>query len=226
MSSEQIPMDAPAAIMAVALAQSLEGKMAYSIKDDAKGPAGSISTAYQRLHTLERLGLARLGRDAFEIMSGAVMQPLPMRKRLLPSLMALKNARRFGKYYTSSDVAFAEKRLPGRRLVTLDYAAWGMTGYQTPIEFCVYVEDMDESADYMLRHGFHGGRRGNIVLLPETGDLGNAIERVYLDCIAKGGRSLLDAIAIEWLHEQDIIHKARFSLDQVRKVQEDLEARN
>jgi len=43
-----------------------------------------------------------------------------------------------------------------------------------------------------------------------------------LDCIANGGRSILDAVAIELLYGSEINIKGRFSVDTIRKVQEDM----
>jgi hypothetical protein len=54
------------------------------------------------------------------------------------------------------------------------------------------------------------------------GDFSNEIERVYLDCIAKGGRSIQDAIAIQLLHGDQLTSKGIFPAEYVLKVQEDL----
>jgi len=72
------------------------------------------------------------------------------------------------------------------------------------------------------------GTRGRVVILPRTGEFGSEIQRVYLDCIAYGGRSLLDAIAIEILHNEDLDHNIRgtFKAEDVLKVREELGAQS
>lgn len=207
---------------AILFAQAFTGKLVYSVKNDAKKQAGSLSTAYQRLRTLEQFGLATLNHDAFEIKSNVVTQPIPIRKKVLNSLLSLKNARRFGKYYNESDVNFAKKHLPGKFLTTLDYATWELTKYQTPSEFFVYVNDVEESSNYLIENNFSEGKNGIVILLPKLGNFDNPIERIYLDCIAKGGRNTLDGIALELNYSDSITEKGLFPLNSVKKVQEDL----
>lgn len=207
---------------AILFAQAFTGQLVYSIKKDAKKQAGSLSTAYHRLKILELMGLAKFNRDTFEIKSNVVTQPFSIRKKLFESLMALKNARRFGKYYNESDVNFAKKNLPGKFLTTLDYAAWELTRYQTPSEFFIYVDDVNESVDYLIKNNFNEGKNGNVILLPKLGNFDNVIERIYLDCIAMGGRHTLDGIALEWLYEDRIHDRGYFPVEFVKKVQEDL----
>ena len=54
-------------------------------------------------------------------------------------------------------------------------------------------------------------------------DSKNIIEQVYLDCIAKGGRNILDAIAIELKHGDKLNIKGKFAIDDVLKVQDDMQ---
>ncbi|CAD6368612.1 conserved hypothetical protein [metagenome] len=207
---------------AISFAQSFTGQLAYSIKNDARKQAGSLSTAYHRLRTLEQFGLAKFNRDTFEIKSNVVIQPASIRKKLLESLIALKGSRRFGKYYNESDVNFAKKHLPGKFLTTLDYAAWELTKYQTPSEFFIYVDSVEEAADYLIENDFNEGENGNVILLEKSGNFDNVIERIYLDSIAKGGRSTLDGIALELIYSDSIKDRGYFPLEFVKKVQEDL----
>jgi hypothetical protein len=58
--------------------------------------------------------------------------------------------------------------------------------------------------------------------LPSIGDFSNEIERVYLDCIVKGGRNMQDAIAIELLCGDHLTIKANFTVGAITKVQQDL----
>lgn len=207
---------------AISFAQAFTGKLVYSVKNDAKPYAGSLSTAYHRLRILEQFGLAKLNRDVFEIKSNVVTQPLPIRKKIIDSLLSLKNARRFGKFYNEYDINFAKKHLPGKFLTTLDYATWELTKYQTPSEFFIYVEDIEKAANFLLENDFSEGKNGNVILLPKLGNFDNPIERIYLDCIAKGGRNTLDGIALELNYGDSITEKGFFPLNSVKKVQEDL----
>ncbi len=207
---------------AISFAQAFTGQLVYSIKKDAKKQAGSLPTAYHRLRVLEQIGLAKFNRDVFEIKSNVVTQPYSIRKKLFGSLIALKNARRFGKYYNEYDVNFAKKYLPSKFLTTLDYATWEFTKYQTPSEFFVYVDNVEESANYLIENGFNEGKNGNVILLPKVGNFDNIIERIYLDSIAKGGRNTLDAIALEWFYGDNIQTRGYFPVNFVKKVQEDL----
>lgn len=207
---------------AMSFARNFTERLVYSVKNDAKPIAGSVSTVYNRLHVLQALGLAKFNRDVFEIKPNVVTQPPSVQKKIFPSLIALKNARRFGKYYNESDINFAKKNLPGKILTTLDYAAWELTKFQSPLDFITYVDDVNESADYLINKGFNEGKNGNVILLPKTGDYENMIDRIYLDCIANGGRSTLDAIAIELLYEKQLTVKGHFPISYVKKVSEDL----
>lgn len=207
---------------AIMFAQAFTDQLVYSIKKDAKKQAGSLTTAYSRLRTLEKIGLAKLNRDAFQIKSSVVTQPFSIRKKLSESLIALKNARRFGKYYNESDINFAKKHLPGKFLTTLDYATWELTKYQIPSEFFIYVDNVEKSANYLIENNFNEGKSGNIILLPKLGNFDNVIERIYLDCIAKGGRNTLDAIALELVYSNDLKERGYFPLEFVKKVQKDL----
>ncbi len=210
---------------AISFGQNFTDRLVYSVKKDAKPIAGSLSTAYNRLRVLQTLGLATVNRDTFEIKPSVVTQPLSVRKKIFPSLIALKNARRFGKYYNKTDVNFTKRNLPSKFLTTLDYAAWELTKYQTPLDFFVYVENLEEAVDYLILNGFKEGKNGNVVLLPKIGDFENVIERIYLDSIANGGRNLLDAIAIELLFEEQLTVKGHFPMGYVTKVQEDMPRR-
>ena len=207
---------------AMVFAQAFTSKLTYSVKKDAKMHAGSLSTAYSRLQILERFGLAKVNRDVFTTKSDVVTQPFSIRKRLFESFIALQSARRFGKYYNESDVSFAKKHLPEESLVTLDYAAWELTRYQTPSKFFMYVPDVEGFANLLIGNNFHEGRNGSVVLLPKLGNFDNATNRIYLDCIANGGRSTLDGIALELLYGDAIQDRGHFPVKVIKKVQEDL----
>jgi len=195
-------------------------KIVYNVKDSIQF-AGSIRTAYRRLNALASLGIAKKMRGKF-IMNGAVSsQPITVVQKLLPSLHALKNARRFGRYYSQSDVRFILNNM-SEKLITLDYKAWELTKLQTPLDLYMYVRNMDKTVSFLKKNRFSEGNKGHVVILPMNGPILNDIERTYLDCIAKGGRSIHDAIAIELLYGDHLTVKANFSIADITKVQQEL----
>ena len=200
-------------------AQRLESKPVYSMKE-AISIAGSAKTAYRRINELKALGLAQSRRGNFILKNNVVSQPANVIEKLLPSLIALSKGRIFGRNYDDSDVRFATNNVKG--FVTLDYKAYELTKFQTPRDLYVYVEDVDGVASFLREKGFREGRNGRVILLPMTGDFASEIERVYLDCLANGKRSTMDAIAIELLYEERLSTRGLFSVQQVKKVQEDL----
>jgi hypothetical protein len=58
-----------------------------------------------------------------------------------------------------------------------------------------------------------------------NGPIFNEIERTYLGCIAKGGRSIYDAIEIELLYGDYLTTKANFSIEDITKMQQELPIR-
>ena len=202
-------------------AQRLPPSITYSIKNDGIPIAGSERTVYRRLNALKALGLANYKDGHFQI-SRAVRQPHHMFRKLLPSLESLKKARRFGKLYNSSDVTLARKILDEKFLATLDHGSWNITKYQTPGDLYLYVDDVEATAKLLKKNNFSEGKKGHVILLPKIGDFSNETERIYFDCIAKGGRNTMDAIAIEILHGDKLSAKGQFPTEYVLKVQEDL----
>jgi hypothetical protein len=201
-------------------AQRLDSKPVYTI-EDAISVAGSVKTVYRRLNVLQSLGLAKYKRGSFILKTNVVTQPANILDKLLPSLIALSRARRFGRNYNDSDIRFALNNVSDK-FVTLDYKAYELTKFQTPLDLHIYVEDVDNVADFLKEKGFKEGKNGHIVLLPKIGDFSNEIERVYLDCIANGERSTMDAIAMELLYEDRLGTRGLFPVQLVKKVQEDL----
>lgn len=201
-------------------AQRLPLGITYSVKNDGVPIAGSEKTVYRRLNALESIGLANFRDGRFQI-NRAAYQPHFLFQKLLPSLVALKNARGFGKLYNSSDVNLS-RRILDKKFVTLDYAAWELTQYQTPLDLYLYVDDVEAAVKLLKKNNFSEGKKGHVILLPKIGDFSNEIERVYLDCIAKGGRNTMDAIAIEILHGDKLSARGQFPIEYVLKVQENL----
>jgi hypothetical protein len=204
----------------LAVVQSLGQKPVYRTSEFF-GPAGSRATAYRFIRRLQELGFvsATQRRGYFTVRSSA-FQPYQTWPHLLPSLRALKQARYFGRAYDESDVNYARRSLSG--MVTLDYRAYELTQFQTPRTFSIYAEDPDQQAQSLRFAGFSEGTKGRVAILPKEGGFGNEIQRVYLDCLAFGGRSALDAVAIELLHGDQLSIRGEFPTDLVLKVREDL----
>ena len=204
-----------------AFVQALPQKLVYSVKEDAVPIAGSKETAYRRLAVLRNIGIVDFRNGHFSVNHSIARQPYHFIEKLLPSLYALKNARRFGRSYNDSDIRFVKKHLPRNSFVTLDFKAWELTKFQEPADLYSYT-NVDRFARFLKESGFSEGTRGHIVLLPISQRIENEIEQVYFDSIAKGGRGVLDAIAIELLYPDEIMHKGQFPVESVAKVQEDM----
>lgn len=186
------------------------------------GPAGSRATAYRFIRRLQELGfVSETQRRGYFTVRSSAFQPYQTWLHLLPSLRAVKQARYFGRAYDESDVNYARRSLSG--MITLDYRAYELTRFQTPHTFFIYVGDPDHQAKSLRSAGFSEGSKGRVAILPrEDSGFENEIQRVYLDCLAFGGRSTLDAIAIELLHGDQLSVRGEFPTDLVLKVREDL----
>ncbi|NHI04340.1 hypothetical protein DYY67_1198 [Candidatus Nitrosotalea sp. TS] len=203
-------------------AQGLDPRPVYRIKQHGVKTAGSEKTAYRRIQSLVQFGLATFHRGQFSIKKEVVSQPLDVIEKMLPSLLALKQARRFGRSYNRADINFALAHKLESSLVTLDFQTWSLTKFQFPNDLYVYVDDVESNAKLLKDSGFSEGDRGHVVLLPKIGSFENEIERIYLDCIANGGRSVLDAVALQLLYPEQIAVKGRFPVEVVAKVQGDM----
>lgn len=205
----------------LAAAQAMGEKPVYRI-EDLMQVTGSRATAYRALAELRQVGFAEQARDGYFTIRSSLFQPFGVWRHLAPSLSALKHARRFGRSYNETDVKRASEMLRGT--VTLDYRAHELTGLQEPHVYFAYVDDLDLAAGTLREHGFREGARGRVVLLPFVGSSRNGIQRVYLDCVAFGGRSTLDAIAIEILRGDALDPGVRgvFKSGDVLKVKEGL----
>ena len=207
---------------AIRFAQELPPSPIYDLKNLGDTLSVSAKTIKRRLVCLEELGLADYNRGKFTIKREVISQPYTVLQNIIPSLIALKKARRFGRHYKPTDVNFMKKHLPKGSIITLDHKAHELTKFQTPLSLYVYVDDVENASQLLKNHGFREGKRGNIVLLPKIGSFENPIERVFLDCVANGGRSFLDAAAIMLTHRNMVKTRVRFAGDTILKVQEDL----
>jgi hypothetical protein len=191
------------------------------------GPAGSRASAYRVIHKLEELGLAAATpqRGFFTIRS-SVQQPYNVWLRLIPSLRGLKQARYFGRVYDESDVEFAKKSLKG--VVTLDYRAYELTKLREPRTFFIYLTEPRKAVATLVSARFRETAEGRVAILPReerNGGFENEIQRVYLDCLAFGGKCTLDAIAIELLYGDKLSVRGEFPVDLVLKVRAQLQSR-
>lgn len=206
---------------ALLFAQELPPRPVYDL-NNLKTIDESTKTAHRRIKSLLPLGLATYNRGKFSIKKEVVSQPVNVLKKLIPSLMSLKQARRFGRSYNNADINFVLNGMPESAIVTLDYQAWNMTEFQFPRDLFVYVDDIEKGSNFLKENNFSEGEKGHVVLLPKMGSFENKVERVFLDCLANGGRSVLDAVAIQLLYGDSIDVKARFPIEMVIKVQDDL----
>jgi hypothetical protein len=183
---------------------------------------GSRATAYRTLSRLREVGFVAPVRRGYFTIRSSFFQPYPLWKHLLPSLSALKQTRYFGRSYNENDIRVARRILRGT--VTLDYRAFDLTGLQEPHTLFVYVDEPERAASALRRKGFWEGSRGRVALLPKPQPFRNELQRLYLDCLAYGGRSTLDAIAIEILFGEELDPKSRgvFRAEDVIKVRDEL----
>lgn len=205
---------------ALLFAQELQPRPIYKVKDVAKNV--HERTVRRRIKKLTEIGLAQYNRGQFTIKEEVIAQPISVLEKLVPSFTAFMQARRFGKTYGLSDNNFMIKNLPKNVIITLDYFAHKMTNFQSAQDLYLYVDDIEETVQFLKNNNFREGTKGSIVILPKIGSFENLTERVFLDCIAKGGRSMMDAIAIQLKYKDEINIKARFTTDMLLKVQEDL----
>ena len=153
----------------------------HDIKEVKDAVGLSARIIRRRLMRLEELGLADYKRGKFTIKSEVVSQPHHVLRSIIPSLMSLKKARGFGRYYKPTDVNFVKKNLPDGSIITLDYKVHELTGFQTPLDLHVCVDDMEDISRFLNSNRFREGRKGNVVLLPKIGSFDNLIERAFLD---------------------------------------------
>jgi hypothetical protein len=127
----------------------------------------------------------------------SVFLPPSVIPKILPSLLAMSQKRKFR--LRNGDPGIERARhllmiLGG--FPTLDYAAYELTGYQTPTTFYFYPNSVEQAIKTLRENGYVESPRGSVILLPKIGDFSGPIQRVFYDSLAIGGRGTLDAIAI------------------------------
>lgn len=202
---------------AVSLVQRVKPRMVIDTRSLVK-VAGSKATLSRALTVLKKHGFVRGSAKGWVAFIDVIWQPMYVIESILPSLKAFVEAK---------SIRCSKKILNYREdlFVTLDWKAWELTGYQTPKNLYIYADSLEE-----VKCRLGGADQGNIFgageelvyVLPKIGEFHNPIERTYLDCIARGGRSWLDAIAIELLYSHKLRVRASFPVELVEKVIEDL----
>ena len=203
----------------LATVQTLVQKPVYHISE-LSAVVGSRATAYRTINTLKKIGFANSVNRGYLTLRSSVFQPLRLWPYLLPSLAALKQARYFGRTYDEKDVRYVKNTVRG--FETLDYRAYELTHFQTPHTLFLYVQNIHEVAKRLKSFRFSEGKRGRVAILPANAEVNNSTQRIYLDCLAFGGRSVLDAIAIELLRGNELQTKGEFPTELIDKVKEDL----
>ncbi len=180
-----------------AIQTTLPMKAAYTLDELARATGRSRPTAYRYLTELEQNGFViAYHRGAFSLRDSAYL-PTTIMPHIIPSLHALKQAKRFRLRNGKSGVAKAKKLLSELGgMSTLDYAAHEITGYQTPDVFYFYPDRFDRAEQLLRGNNYVESPKGKVVLLPRIGDFSNPILRVFYDSLALGGRGIIDAIAI------------------------------
>jgi hypothetical protein len=199
--------------------QALPQKPVYRISE-ISALVGSRATAYRTTQTLQEMGFALPTNRGFLQFRSSLFQPIRLWSHLLPSLATLKQARYFGRSYDENDVSYIRNNVRG--IETLDYRAYELTKFQIPGTLFVYVRDFEGITRQLKEKGFSMGTRGRIAILPASDSLEDTIQRVYLDCLAFGGRNLLDAIAIDLVYGNELRIRGEFPAELVRKVEEDM----
>ena len=181
---------------AIAFARLLPRSMIHRMRDMPSVAGVSEATARRRVDGLAGMGLARRRNGTFTLRHDVVRHPIEVIRAMRPSLLALGRARRFSRRKNNSDVAFARRRLPPGSFVTLDYPLARLTGYQSAWWYHACVEDPDAFGSLLEESGFREDRTGRVVVMPKIGSFDDENVRLLLDCLADGGRSYCDAIAL------------------------------
>lgn len=172
-------------------------KSAYTMDDLALALGRSRKTAYRHLQGLKRMGFVIAFHDGAFTLRDSIFLPASIMPKILPSLDAVSQQRRFRLRNGDRGIEKARHLLMALGgLPTLDYAAYELTGYQTPITFYFYPNSMEEAIKTLRENGYVESPRGGVILLPKIGDFSDPIQRVFYDSLAVGGRGTLDAIAI------------------------------
>ena len=186
---------------AMAFAYLLPRAESHRIRDMPSAAGVSEATARRRVDELAEMGLARRRNGAFTVNHDAICQPIEVLDAMRPSLLALGRARRFGRGGRGgAGIALARRLLPPGSFVTLDYPLSRLTGYGPPRDYCACVDDPGAYASLLGEGGLREDEAGRVVVMPKLGVFGDKRERLFLDCLAAGGRWYGGAIALSVLY--------------------------
>ena len=175
----------------------LPRKSAYTLNDLAFALGRSKKTAYRHLQQLKRMGFVIASHEGVFTLRDSVFLPTSVIPKILPSLLAISQQRKLRLRNGDRGIERAKHLLIALGgFPTLDYAAYELTGYQTPIAFYFYPNSLEQAIKVLRENGYVESPRGSVILLPKIGDFSNPIQRVFYDSLAAGGRGILDAIAI------------------------------
>ena len=203
---------------AIAFARLLPRHLSYLFRDIPSVVGVSEATARSMVDELAKVGLAERWSDSFAVRHDAVCHPIEVLKAIRPSLLALARAKRFARRRNGSDLTFARRHLPPGSFVTLDYPLARLTDYQTAWNYYVCVDDPDAFASLLGDNGFQEDKLGRVVVVPKIGRFDNKKERLFLDCLADGGRGYCDAIALLMLRLRASPVRAAFTTNEMNDV--------
>ena len=137
-------------------------------------------------------------------------------KYLRPSIRALE--RRVG--FKGDPDHTAELIRPKTALSTCGRGAYELLKWDpSKLDLYVYVDDIRKVASEITQNGCKKGDTASIYLMQKEEELKNPFERVYMDCIAKGGRDLIAAAYLE-IHFPKKIGNPLLSREFVKEVRE------
>jgi DNA-binding transcriptional ArsR family regulator len=172
-------------------------RSAYTLDDLALALGRSKKTAYRHLQQLKRMGFVIASHEGVFTLRDSVFLPPSVIPKILPSLLAISQERKLRLRNGDPGIERARHLLMALGgFPTLDYAAYELTGYQTPITFYFYPDSLEQAIKILRENAYVESPRGSVILLPKTGDFSDPIQRVFYDSLAVGGRGILDAIAI------------------------------
>ena len=203
---------------AIAFARLLPRSPVHNFRDMPSVAGVSEATARRRVDELAKVGLAKRRNGWFEVRVDAIFHPIDVLKAMRPSLLAHVGAKRFARRRNGSDITFARRHLPPGSFVTLDYPLTRLTGYQTAWDYYVYVDNQDAFASLLEENGFREDDDGRVVVMPKIGKFDDKKVRLFLDCLADGGRGYCDAIALLMLHINPSPARAALSTNEINDV--------
>ena len=208
----------PRRIKPMAFAFSLPRAPSYRFRDMPSILGVSEATARRRVDALVEMGLAERRNGSFMVRHDAACQPIEILDAMYPSLLALGCARRFAGPNGRAGITLARRLRPPGSFVTLDYPLARLTGYRPARDYCVCVDDPDAFASLLEENGFREDDLGRVVVMPKLGRFDRARERLFLDCIAAGGKRCAGAVELYILYGDKLPQRAVLDADSILDV--------